>query len=229
MTIVGHSLGGGVAISFAYSHPERVHRIALISSGGLGREVHPLLRALSLPGAGPALRLLTMRTTLGLLGGFARLARTAGARGVARTVWGAQLILTTVDDRERRTAVMRTIRSVIGYRGQFVCALDRVYLLRRFPTLLLWGTRDRMIPMHHASAARVSHPRAELVLLDGIGHLPHLTRAGLVARRLSSFINGVPTLSPIPADDPISGPSPARQPGPPPVGLPRSLSDAPQR
>ena len=47
VTIVGHSLGGGIAMSFAYNYPARVHRMALISSGGLGREVHPLLRALS--------------------------------------------------------------------------------------------------------------------------------------------------------------------------------------
>ena len=69
VTVVGHSLGGGIALSFAYNYPARVHRMALISSGGLGREVHPLLRALSLPGASPALRLLTMRPTLGLLAG----------------------------------------------------------------------------------------------------------------------------------------------------------------
>ena len=50
VTIVGHSLGGGIAMSFAYCYPTRVHRMALISSGGFGREVHPLLRALSLPG-----------------------------------------------------------------------------------------------------------------------------------------------------------------------------------
>ena len=46
-----------------------------------------------------------------------------------------------------------------------------------------------MIPAHHASAALASNPGAELVLLDGTGHLPHLTRAELVAERLSSFIN----------------------------------------
>jgi EmrB/QacA subfamily drug resistance transporter len=189
VTIVGHSLGGGIAMSFAYNYPARVRRMALISSGGFGREVHPLLRTLSLPGAGPALRLLTLRPTLGLLGGFAGLARTAGARRFGRTVRGLQLMLTSVDDRERRAALIRTLRSVIGYRGQCVCALDRLYLLRRLPTLLLWGTRDRMIPVHHASAALASNPGAELVLLEEVGHLPQLTRPELVTERLSSFIN----------------------------------------
>ena len=73
--------------------------------------------------------------------------------------------------------MITTLRAVIGRRGQRVAALDRLYLLRRFPTLVIWGTRDRMIPAHHASAALASNPGAELALLDGTGHLPHLTRA----------------------------------------------------
>src|SRR4051794_12389999 len=50
-TVVGHSLGGGVAMQFAYQFPERVERLGLISSGGLGREVNAILRAAALPGA----------------------------------------------------------------------------------------------------------------------------------------------------------------------------------
>src|SRR6185436_778334 len=50
-TVVGHSLGGGVAMQFAYQFPDRCERLALVSSGGLGRGLHPLLRAAVLPGA----------------------------------------------------------------------------------------------------------------------------------------------------------------------------------
>ncbi|HYY06684.1 MAG TPA: alpha/beta fold hydrolase, partial [Candidatus Limnocylindria bacterium] len=50
-TVVGHSLGGGVAMQFFYQFPQRTERLALVSSGGLGREVSPLLRAAALPGA----------------------------------------------------------------------------------------------------------------------------------------------------------------------------------
>src|SRR3954465_8451773 len=49
-TIVGHSLGGGVAMQFFYQFPQRVERLGLVSSGGLGREVSPLLRTAALPG-----------------------------------------------------------------------------------------------------------------------------------------------------------------------------------
>ncbi len=50
-TVVGHSLGGGIAMQFAYQFPERIERLVLVNSGGLGREVHPLLRASTLPGS----------------------------------------------------------------------------------------------------------------------------------------------------------------------------------
>src|SRR6184192_2562466 len=50
-TIVGHSLGGGVAMQFFYQFPQRTERLALISSGGLGHDVSPMLRGAALPGA----------------------------------------------------------------------------------------------------------------------------------------------------------------------------------
>jgi len=192
VTLVGHSLGGGIAMAFAYHYPTRVRRIALISSGGFGREVHPLLRVLSTPGADLALALLTTRATLRLVAAVARLARAARARKPARTLRRLRPRLARIDDREQRAAQIRTLRSVIGPRGQSISALDRVHLLRRVPTLLLWGTRDRMIPARHTSAIRAAHANAEVVLIDGTGHLPHLTRSEFVAERLSAFITSAP-------------------------------------
>src|SRR5947207_3212334 len=54
-TVVGHSLGGGVAMQFFYQFPQRVDRLVLVSSGGLGHEVSPLLRSAALPGVEAAL------------------------------------------------------------------------------------------------------------------------------------------------------------------------------
>src|ERR671933_917740 len=50
-SIVGHSLGGGVAMIFFYQFPQRTERLALVSAGGLGPEVSPLLRSAAVPGA----------------------------------------------------------------------------------------------------------------------------------------------------------------------------------
>jgi hypothetical protein len=106
---------------------------------------------------------------------------------------------------------------VIGRRGQRVSALDRFYVLRRVPTLLIWGTRDRMIPSHHASAALATHPSAELVLVDGAGHLPHRTRAMFVTERLSSFVNDSAAHPPAIADNRATGSTSAPQPAGAPV------------
>ena len=51
VTVVGHSLGGGVAAQFAYQFPERCERLVLVGSGGIGRTVSPLLRLAAVPGA----------------------------------------------------------------------------------------------------------------------------------------------------------------------------------
>lgn len=61
VTLVGHSLGGGIAMQFYYLFPERVERLVLVSSGGLGREVSPLLRAATLPGAATVLGVVASR------------------------------------------------------------------------------------------------------------------------------------------------------------------------
>src|SRR5205814_2334586 len=58
-TVVGHSLGGGIAMQFAYQFPEYCERLVLISSGGLGRDVNPLLRSATLPGSEVVLPLIT--------------------------------------------------------------------------------------------------------------------------------------------------------------------------
>src|SRR5881628_872710 len=58
-TVVGHSLGGGIAMQAAYQFPEYVERLVLVSSGGLGREVSPILRAATLPGSELVLGLIT--------------------------------------------------------------------------------------------------------------------------------------------------------------------------
>ena len=75
-TIVGHSFGGGVAMVFFWQFPHRVERLGLVSSGGLGPEVSPLLRSVALPGASALISLAGAdRVTGGLDRAGARAAR----------------------------------------------------------------------------------------------------------------------------------------------------------
>jgi pimeloyl-ACP methyl ester carboxylesterase len=186
-TIVGHSLGGGVAMQFAYQFPERCERLVLTCSGGLGQEVHPMLRAVALPGAEHVLPLLVSQYVRkagdGLLGllGKVRLQLATDYR----ESWAG---LGTLADRDTRRAFVHTVRAVVGIDGQRVSAVERLYLAEEVPTLLLWGEDDSVIPAHHAHEAHERIPGSHLAMIKDAGHFPHRDRPGLFARHLLDFI-----------------------------------------
>jgi pimeloyl-ACP methyl ester carboxylesterase len=186
-TVVGHSLGGGVAMQFAYQFPERCERLVLVDSGGLGQEVHPMLRAIALPGAEHVLPLIVSpwvrKAGDGLLGLLAKV-RLQLASDYQES-WAG---LGTLCDPDTRRAFVHTVRAVVGIDGQRVSAIERLYLAEQVPTLLLWGEDDCVIPAHHAQEAREHIPGSHLELVRGAGHFPHRDRPGLFARHLLSFI-----------------------------------------
>jgi pimeloyl-ACP methyl ester carboxylesterase len=156
-TVVGHSLGGGVAMQFFWQFPQRVERLVLVSSGGLGQEVSPLLRGAALPGASALLWLAAHPRFLAALSEAGERLR---RRGVGKGVY-LQAIARALRPLERpgaRKAFLQTLRSVIDLRGQRVSAVDRLYLLRSFPTLIVWGKRDNTIPLSHGRAAHERIP-----------------------------------------------------------------------
>ncbi|MGH2793891.1 MAG: alpha/beta fold hydrolase [Actinomycetota bacterium] len=188
-TIVGHSLGGGVAMQFAYQFPERCERLVLVSSGGLGREVSALLRTLSAPGAEYVLAL-----------GCSQRVRKAGIAvggwlskvGIRPTpalgeVWRSY---SSLSDPETRTAFLHTLRSVIDVGGQRVSALDRLYLAAEVPTLIVWGDRDPFIPVAHGRDAKEAMPGSRLEIFEGSGHFPHRDSPDRFAGLLTEFIAG---------------------------------------
>jgi len=186
-TIVGHSLGGGIAMQFAYQFPERCERMVLVSSGGLGREVHPLLRAATLPGSEWVLPWLAHPRLIGVGDGarrlLAKLKLQAGtdlaemARGFA-----------SLSDREARSAFIETMRAVLEPSGQRVSALDRLYLAESLPALLLWGSDDPIIPVAHGRAAHELMPGSRLEVMEGVGHFPQLERPREFASLLAEFV-----------------------------------------
>lgn len=187
VTVVGHSLGGGVAMQFAYQFPEMVERIALVSSGGLGREVSPLLRLAALPWAEQVLPLLTARPLLdvgsAIGGGLGRLGLKPGA-DLAEIARG----IASLGDTERRAAFVRTARSVLSPRGQRVTAQDRLYLAEGTPMLIVWGDRDPIIPVAHGRAASAALPDSRFETFEGAGHFPQLDDPLRFAELLAGFV-----------------------------------------
>ncbi len=170
-SVVGHSLGGGVAMQFSYQFPERVERLVLVSSGGLGREVHPLLRAATLPGSDWVLPALAKTGALGAGAAAGRLLGRFGLRP-SPDVSGIADGFATLEDPEACRAFLHTARSIIEPSGQRVSASDRLYLAAGMPTLIVWGERDPLIPVEHGRAAHELMPHSRLEVFEDAGHFP---------------------------------------------------------
>lgn len=185
-TVVGQSLGGGVAMQLAYQHPELVERLVLVGSGGLGREVSWTLRALTLPGAEyvvPALFLPFVRDRGNAISRF--LHRQGFRAPHLAELWSAYASLA---EAENRQAFVRTLRAVIDPGGQSVSATDRLYLASAMPTLIVWGDQDPIIPVSHAHAAHEAMPGSRLEIFAGAGHFPHVEEPARFVEVLTDFI-----------------------------------------
>ena len=188
-TIVGHSLGGGIAMQFAYQFPQMAERLVLVGSGGLGQggqpappgphrarhrvraarwssrhELHDVARRWS-AAARPA-----------SVCGPTRSSARCGARGPGSPTSRAQ------------RAFIHTIRAVIDVAGQRVSARDRLYLAHEVPTMIIWGDRDQVIPVSHAHIAHELMPGSRLEIVEGAGHFLPIERPELVDRLLRDFL-----------------------------------------
>ena len=187
-TLVGHSLGGGVAMQTAYQFPERCERLVLVSSGGLGKEVALLLRALALPGselvlsAGCSPRVFAAGRTVG---GWLRRAGLRPTPSVAEV----GRCYASLARPEARTALLHTLRAVIDTGGQRVSAADRLHLAADIPTLIVWGERDRIIPVAHAHAAHEAIPGSALEVFPDVGHFPQGEQPESFAAALAAFVS----------------------------------------
>lgn len=189
VTVVGHSLGGGVAMQFAYQFPERCERICLVSTGGVAHEVTPLLRFASAPNAD---------LILPLIG-------SPGARLLGKLTFGALRALNTnlghdathlmrvfdaLPDASARLAFVRTLRAAVDWKGQAITMLDRCYLTQGMPTLLVWGARDAVIPVAHAHKAHGAMPGSQLHVFPEVGHFPHQDKPTDFLRLFQAFHAG---------------------------------------
>jgi pimeloyl-ACP methyl ester carboxylesterase len=186
-TIVGHSLGGGVAMQFFYQFPQRTERLVLVSSGGLGREVSPLLRGAALPGAAALLWLASRPRLVSIFQRGGELLQESGSR---RGVYLQAVVraLGPLAQPGARKAFLHTLRAVIDAHGQRVSARDRLYLLGPVPTLIVWGERDHTIPLAHGWEAHQAIPGSRFESLPGAAHFPHLEDPEGLSRVLRDFL-----------------------------------------
>lgn len=186
-TVVGHSFGGGVALQFAYQYPALTERLVLVDPGGIGPQIHPLLRAMTLPGAGPALGVWTFPPLLAvtrLAAGVVHHYKVPGSIDLPF----ALSVLGSIADSRRRAAFLHILRAVIDWRGQQLSILSRAGLLSTTPILLVWGERDSVIPVIQADEFGRVLPHARIHRVAGAGHFPHIDAPQEFSEVLTDFL-----------------------------------------
>lgn len=190
-TVVGTSLGGGVAMQLAYQHPEIIERMVLVGSGGLGREVSIVLRALTLPGADLLMPIAFNSYTRAATAKVGSLLNRFGLVGPhVEEMWHAYRALTEV---ENRHAFVRTLKAVVDPGGQSVSAKDRLYLTEAMPSLIIWGDADPIIPVKHGYQAHLAMPGSRLEVINGAGHFPQVEAPEEFVRILLDFLDTTDT------------------------------------
>lgn len=184
-TLCGHSLGGAIAMAFGHEHPDRLDRLVLVSAGGLGREVHPLLRAASTRLAPGVLRVATGRPMRRL---YAHPRVHRALRLTPDNVTNLRRAGRALGTAEGQSSFFASLRGVIepgGQRGSFI---DMGVLSPETPTLLVWEEGDPVIPAAHARAAHEHLPQSRLLLFPGTSHEPHRRHAQRFADEVADFL-----------------------------------------
>jgi pimeloyl-ACP methyl ester carboxylesterase len=187
VTVVGHSFGGGVAMQFAYQFPERTERMLMIAPGGLGREVTPFVRMLTLPFAATGVVAATLPPLRPLVRGSLRLLSRTGLPHT-RDLGEVAKVYSLMCDRGGREAVTRVAHTVIDWRGQIVRMTDRAYLTALLPVCVIWGTEDDVVPVSHAAIVEAHAPGAQVHVFADCGHFPHREQPDRFIRVVNRFI-----------------------------------------
>jgi len=175
-----------VAMQFTYQHRDYCQRLVLISSGGLGPDLSWILRILSAPGAELVLPVVAPRPVLNLGNKLGSWLASVGIHSPpGGEIWNAY---SSLSDGQTRQAFLRTLRSVVDYRGQAVSAINKLHLSSGLPILLIWGDQDRIIPVAHGYATHDAVPGSRLEVLAGVGHFPQVEAPTAVVNILDDFI-----------------------------------------
>jgi pyruvate dehydrogenase E2 component (dihydrolipoyllysine-residue acetyltransferase) len=169
--LVGHSMGGAVALAYALAHPDRVASLILVAAAGLGEDINP-----------------------DYIDGFVAAERRRELKGVLELLFADQshVSRTLVDDvlRYKRLdgveAALRTVAAAMYPSGCQARVLAGELERLTVPLLVVWGEQDRVLPASHADAARA---RGRVEVLAGAGHSPHMEAANEVNRLVVGFLD----------------------------------------
>ena len=187
VTVVGHSFGGGVAMQFAYQFPERTERMILVAPGGLGPEVTPFIRAVTVPGFHQLMGLATLPVVRHVGKAGLRALSRSGVTALRDLAEVAEIYESFTDPRAR-AAIAHVVRSCVDTRGQIVTMVDRAYLTQAMPMLVVWGSEDMVIPVLHAENVSRIAPGAVVEILPNSGHFPHKDHPDRFVKIVQDFV-----------------------------------------
>jgi pimeloyl-ACP methyl ester carboxylesterase len=181
LDLAGHSYGGGVAQWLLLKCRPRIRRLALLSSGGLGREVYPWLRLASTPFLIEAFG----QRWMGPIAGFAMArATTSDARAEIA------LLASYLRQPGSARAFSRTVRDVINWRGQTRNLFDRIEEIAELPPMrLFWGARDTILPISQGTAIAALLEGCDLIRFENSGHFVQWEQPEALASALQTFLD----------------------------------------
>ncbi|MEZ4287035.1 MAG: alpha/beta hydrolase [Polyangiales bacterium] len=186
VTLVGHSLGGGIALQMAYQFPKLCERLVLVSTGGVSHEVNLGLRLASVPNFEWALPMLSTPIARQLGAAFFYAAGVLDL-DIAIDAEPLSQMFSALPNAAARRAFLRTLRGAVDWRGQAITMLDRAYLAEEVPTMIVWGQRDAIISVEHAHRAHAALRQSRLEILQNTGHFPHVHQPDRFVQLLRSF------------------------------------------
>ena len=184
VVLVGNSLGGAAAQSFAVQYPERIRGLVLVASAGFGQEVILALRLVTVPGLGELLMKPSKRNARNTVKSLFHNSRFATEERVVHT-------LDLARQPGAARAFLATVRSLGTWRGVKAAwreELSRRLALLELPTLLIWGEYDEVLPAAQLEAARALYPHAKTHLFEDTGHAPQLEQADLFNASVLTFL-----------------------------------------
>lgn len=163
--LMGHSLGGGIAMRVLLEQPGRVHRLVLVAAGGLGLEVAMPLR---------------LAATTGLLGAAAPVLMGVGTHAGVRVLGGnfnadERRHLAEVNARPGTARTLaRTLRGALDMKGQREHMMDYAHRMKDLPPIAVyWGDDDPVLPVKHAELVHEYIEGAIVRRYPNVGHYPH--------------------------------------------------------
>ena len=169
-SLIGHSLGGGVSLQFSIQFPDKVEKLVLANSAGLGKKVTLLLRLLTLPIIGKLL---------------ARPSRKGTAKFLKECVYDSTLITDELIEfgyslaalpgaQDSLLSMVHTLGNIRGMREDVLRSIVDNLTTIIAPTFILWGQQDRILPVAYAHVAEKKIPNVQLHIFDPCGHFPQL-------------------------------------------------------